>query len=175
MTAGKRANRIRAFLPRRFHHEEHEGHEVLNMNNCTPFLRELRVLRGENWVAAARAAPWRLCALALKFLRFCRIVDLFHTLNAMCSSSAANSIFCNCRRNGSSSVARNRARWQASMNANGSHSCLGLIRANSRFSASDAAIATARCAMTANAACRPRRWNQYLALPKSGSRRCMMP
>jgi hypothetical protein len=29
------------------------------MTNCTIFLRDLRVLRGENWVAACRAVPLR--------------------------------------------------------------------------------------------------------------------
>jgi hypothetical protein len=28
------------------------GHEVLNITNCTILLRDLRVLRGKNWVAA---------------------------------------------------------------------------------------------------------------------------
>jgi len=31
----------------------------LNMTNCTIFLRALRVLRGEHWVAAGRAVPLR--------------------------------------------------------------------------------------------------------------------
>jgi hypothetical protein len=44
-----------SFLAKLFHHEEHEGHEVLIITNCTIFLRDLRVLRGENWVAAGRA------------------------------------------------------------------------------------------------------------------------
>jgi hypothetical protein len=48
-----------SFLAKLFHHEEHEGHEVLNMTDCTIFLRDLRVLRGENWVAAGRAATLR--------------------------------------------------------------------------------------------------------------------
>jgi hypothetical protein len=45
-------SRIPSFLTKLFHHEEHEGHEVLNLTNCTILLRELRVLRGENWVPA---------------------------------------------------------------------------------------------------------------------------
>jgi len=52
-------SRIHSFLTKLFHHEEHEGHEVLNMTDCTIFLRDLRVLRGENWVAAGRAATLR--------------------------------------------------------------------------------------------------------------------
>jgi hypothetical protein len=52
-------SRIHSFLTKLFHHEEHEGHEVLNMTNCTIFLRALRVLRGEHWVAAGRAVPLR--------------------------------------------------------------------------------------------------------------------
>jgi hypothetical protein len=29
------------------------------MTNCSILLRDLRVLRGENWVAGGRAGPWR--------------------------------------------------------------------------------------------------------------------
>jgi hypothetical protein len=47
-------SRIHSFLTKLFHHEEHEGHEVLNETNGTIFLRGLRVLCGENWVAAVR-------------------------------------------------------------------------------------------------------------------------
>jgi hypothetical protein len=52
-------SRIHSFLTKLFHHEEHEGHEVMNMTDCTIFLRDLRVLRGENWVAAGRAGTLR--------------------------------------------------------------------------------------------------------------------
>jgi hypothetical protein len=54
-------SRIHSFLTKLFHHEEHEGHEVLIITDCMIFLRDLRVLRGENWVAARRAVSLRLC------------------------------------------------------------------------------------------------------------------
>jgi len=53
---GSAISRIHSFLTKPFHHEEHEGHEVLNMTNCMIFLRDLR---GEDWVAARRVATVR--------------------------------------------------------------------------------------------------------------------
>jgi hypothetical protein len=52
-----------------FHHEEHEGHEVLNVTNGTIFLRDLRALRGENWVAAGRAVIFALQSVSTTHVR----------------------------------------------------------------------------------------------------------
>jgi hypothetical protein len=65
---GSAISRIHSFLTKLFHHEEHEGHEVLNMPNCTIFLRVLRVLRGEHWVAGRRAVSLRVCVEVLAVL-----------------------------------------------------------------------------------------------------------
>jgi hypothetical protein len=51
--------RIRSFMTKLFRHEEREEREVLMMTNFAIFLRDLRVLRGKNWVAA-----WPRCVLA---------------------------------------------------------------------------------------------------------------
>jgi len=47
-------------LRKHFHHEEREGHEVLHKPVWMVFLRALRALRGENWIAV-----WVFCALCV--------------------------------------------------------------------------------------------------------------